>query len=142
MRTFVKSIQPDAKLSSDWLSGRKYVAPLLLISHYRPQSLKVLTNSLGSRLKTQSSESLTVAKQSFLGVILALGWLDRPTVILHALRHTSLAVVRYRNWNLHVLTHTSFRVAGYCSKHHLAWLDTLIRAVIILSLFCLSLCPI
>ena len=70
-QTFVKSIQPDAKLSSDWLSGRKYVPPLLLISRYRPQSLNILTNSLSSRLKTQSPESLTVAKQSFLGEKLA-----------------------------------------------------------------------
>ena len=67
-----KVLDQKAKLSSDSLSGRKYVAPLLLISRYRPQSLNILTNSLFSRLQTQSSESLTVAKQSFLDEILAL----------------------------------------------------------------------
>ena len=42
----------------------------MLISRYRTQSLNILTNSLGSRLKTQSS--LTVAEQSFFGEILVL----------------------------------------------------------------------
>ena len=51
LATFVKSIQPDAKLSSDWLSGRKYVTPLLFISHYRSQSLNILTNLLSEFVK-------------------------------------------------------------------------------------------
>ena len=37
------------------LSGRKYVAPLLLINRYRPQSLNILTNSLSSRLNSRQS---------------------------------------------------------------------------------------